>query len=103
MLVTTWKYIPFDAGKTVHLDRLCLENFFRECRANFGRRFSVFFCLFFVNNSIEVKKTQTFITFVTKDCSKKTEIAMIAMFLFFVHYFRQITNTKKIDLVHAIW
>ena len=36
MLVTSCKYLPFDAGKTAHLDRLCPENSLRESRANFG-------------------------------------------------------------------
>ena len=32
-------YIPFGAGKTSHLDRLCLENSLKESRANVGRLF----------------------------------------------------------------
>ena len=35
--VTMFKYIPFNAGKTAHLDRLCVENYLKESRANFGR------------------------------------------------------------------
>ena len=34
------------AGKTVHLERLCLENSLKKSRANFGRPTG---CLFFVN------------------------------------------------------
>ena len=29
-----FKYLPFSAGKTAHLDRLCLENSLKESRAN---------------------------------------------------------------------
>ena len=36
MLVTKCKHLPFDAGNTAHLDRLCLENSLRESRTNFG-------------------------------------------------------------------
>ena len=31
-----FKYLPFSAGKTAHLDRLCLENSLKESRANVG-------------------------------------------------------------------
>ena len=41
MLFTKCKYLPFDAVKTAHLDRLCLEIFLRESRTNFGCLFSV--------------------------------------------------------------
>ena len=37
--VTMFKYLPFSAGKTAHLDRLYLENFLKESRANVGRLF----------------------------------------------------------------
>ena len=37
--VTIFKYLPFSAGKTAHLDRLCLENSLKESRANVGRLF----------------------------------------------------------------
>ena len=37
-----FKYILFSAGKTAHLDRLCLENSLKDSRANVGR---LFFCL----------------------------------------------------------
>ena len=36
-----FKYLPFSAGKTAHLDRLCLENFLKESRANVGWLFVV--------------------------------------------------------------
>ena len=34
-----FKYLPFSAGKTAHLDRLCLENSLKDSRANVGRLF----------------------------------------------------------------
>ena len=34
-----FKYLPFNEGKTAHLDRLCPEISLKECRANFGRLF----------------------------------------------------------------
>ena len=37
--VTMFKYLPFSAGKTAHLDRLYLENSLKESRANVGRLF----------------------------------------------------------------
>ena len=37
--VTMFKYLPFSAGKTAHLDRLCLENSLKESRPNVGRLF----------------------------------------------------------------
>ena len=37
--VIMFKYLPFNAGKTAHLDRLWLENSLKESRANFGRLF----------------------------------------------------------------
>ena len=37
--VTMFKYLPFSAEKTAHLDRLCLENSLKESRANVGRLF----------------------------------------------------------------
>ena len=36
---TMFKYLPFSAGKTAYLDRLCLENSLKESRANVGRLF----------------------------------------------------------------
>ena len=33
------KYLPFNAEKTAHLERLCLENSVKESRANLGRLF----------------------------------------------------------------
>ena len=36
-----FKYLPFSAGKTAHLDRLCLENSLKDSRANVGRLFVV--------------------------------------------------------------
>ena len=41
MPVTVFKYLPFSAGKTAHLDRLCLENSLKDSRANVGRLFVV--------------------------------------------------------------
>ena len=40
--VAMFKYLPFSAGKTAHLDRLCLENSLKESRANVDR---LFICL----------------------------------------------------------
>ena len=37
--VTIFKYLPFSAGKTAHLDSLCLENSLKESRASVGRMF----------------------------------------------------------------
>ena len=37
--VTMFKYLPCSAGKTAHLDRLCLENSLKDGRANIGRLF----------------------------------------------------------------
>ena len=34
-----FKYLPFSAGNTAHLDRLCLENSLKDSRANVGRLF----------------------------------------------------------------
>ena len=34
-----FKYLPFSAEKTAHLDRLCPENSLKESRANDGRLF----------------------------------------------------------------
>ena len=36
-----FKYLPFSAGKTAHLDRLCLENSLKESRANVDGLFVV--------------------------------------------------------------
>ena len=51
-----FKYLPFSAGKTAHLDRLCLENSLKESRANVGR---LFVCLLQKKN-ITIKQTQMF-------------------------------------------
>ena len=45
------KYLPFNAGKSAHLDRLCLENSLKESRANVGR---LFVCLLWKN---KIKQT----------------------------------------------
>ena len=37
--VTMFEYLPFSAGKTAHLDRLCLENSLKESSANVRRQF----------------------------------------------------------------
>ena len=39
MPVTMFKYLPFSAGKTAHLDRLYLENSLKDRRANVGQLF----------------------------------------------------------------
>ena len=49
-----FKYLPFSAGKTAHLDRLCLENSLKESRANVGR---LFVCLL-QKKYITIKQTQ---------------------------------------------
>ena len=51
-----FKYLPFSAGKTAHLDRLCLENSLKDSRANVGR---LFVCLLLKKN-ITIKQTQMF-------------------------------------------
>ena len=51
------KYLPFSAGKTAHLDRLCLENSLKDSRANVGR---LFVCLFETKIYITIKQTQMF-------------------------------------------
>ena len=56
MQVTMFKYLPFGAGKTAHLDRLCLENSRRENRAKFGW---LFVCLL-LKKCITIKSTQMF-------------------------------------------
>ena len=49
-----FKYLPFSAGKTAHLDKLCLENSLKESRTNVG-------CLFVVKKKyITIKQTQIF-------------------------------------------
>ena len=48
-----FKYLPFNAEKTAHLDKLCLENSLKESRANFG-------WLFVVKKYIKIKQTQMF-------------------------------------------
>ena len=53
-----FQYLPFSAGKTAHLDRLCLENSLKESRANVGR---LFVCLLQKKNIyITIKQTQMF-------------------------------------------
>ena len=42
ILATKCKHLPFDARKTAHLDRLCLQNFLTESSAKFGRLFVVY-------------------------------------------------------------
>ena len=42
MPVTRFKYLQFSAGKTAHLDSLCLENSLKDSRANVG---GLFVCL----------------------------------------------------------
>ena len=80
-----FKYPLFSAGKTAHLDRLCLENSLKDSRANVGR---LFVCLLLKN--ITIKQTQMFCYSVCyKQCLKETEKAMITMFFFLVHCFRQ--------------
>ena len=54
MPVTMFKYLPFSAGKTAHLDRLCLENSLKDSRANVGRLFVV------KKKEITIKQTQMF-------------------------------------------
>ena len=51
-----FKYLPFSAGKTAHLDRLCLENSLKEGKANVGR---LFVCLL-QKKYITIKQTQMF-------------------------------------------
>ena len=60
-----FKYLPFSAGKTAHLDRLCLENSLKESRTNVGS--SV--CLFVVKkNILRLRKHKCFVTqFVTNN------------------------------------
>ena len=56
-----FKYLPFSAGKTAHLDRLCLENSLKESRANVGR-------LFVVKNILRLSKRKCFVAqFVTNN------------------------------------
>ena len=51
-----FKYLPYSAGKTAHLDRLCLENSLKDSRANVGR-------LFVVNkNILRLSKHKCFVT-----------------------------------------
>ena len=50
-----FKYLPFSAGKTAHLDRLCMENSLKESRANVGR---LFVCC--KKKNITIKQTQMF-------------------------------------------
>ena len=51
-----FKYLPFSAGKTAYLGRLCLENSLKESRANVGQLF-VCCCK---ENYIKIKHTQMF-------------------------------------------
>ena len=48
-----FKYLPFSAGKTAHLDRLCLENSLKDSRANVGR---LFVCLLYKKKKKKKKK-----------------------------------------------
>ena len=48
-----FKYLPYSAGKTAHLDRLCLENSLKDSRANVGR-------LCCKQKYITIKQTQMF-------------------------------------------
>ena len=90
MLVTKCKYLPFDAGKAAHLDRLCLENSSERVGP------ILVDCYRFVVDYFYREQVNTNVYyFVTNHCSKKSDIAMISMFLFFVDYFRQITYSKK--------
>ena len=59
-----FKYLPFSAGKTAHLDRLCLENSLKDSRANVGRLF-----VFVVKKKIlRLSKHKCFVTqFVTNN------------------------------------
>ena len=62
--VTMFKYLPFSAGKTTHLDRLCLENSLKEssqCRSTV--------CLFVIKKIIlRLSKHKCFVTqFVTNN------------------------------------
>ena len=84
-----FKYLPFSAGKTAHLDRLCLENSLKDSRANVGR---LFVCLLEKKKKKKktIMQTQMFCYSVCyKQFLKETEIAMITMFFFLVHCFRQ--------------
>ena len=65
MPVTTFKYLAFSAGKTAHLDRLCLENSLKESRGQC--RSTV--CLFVVKKVIlRLSKYKCFVTqFVTNN------------------------------------
>ena len=81
-----FKYLSFSAGKTAHLDRLCLENSLKDSRANVGR---LFVCLL-EKKKKTIMQTQMFCYSVCyKQCLKETEISMITMFFFLVHCFRQ--------------
>ena len=58
-----FKYLPFSAGKTAHLDRLCLENSLKDSRANVGR---LFVYLLQKKNILCLSKHKCFVTqFVT--------------------------------------
>ena len=57
MPVTMFKYLPFSAGKTANLDRLCLENSLKDSRANVGH---LFVCFCKKKNYITIKQTQMF-------------------------------------------
>ena len=51
-----FKYLPFSAGKTAHLDRLCLENSLKDSRASVSRLF-----VFVVKKkNITIKQAQMF-------------------------------------------
>ena len=60
-----FKYLPFNAGKTAHLDRLCVENSLKESRANFGQLFFLFVVKTFI---LRLSKHKCFVTqFVTNN------------------------------------
>ena len=51
-----FKYLPYSAGKTAHLDRLCLENSLKDSRANVGQLFDV------NKNILRLSKHKCFVT-----------------------------------------
>ena len=52
-----FKYLPSSAGKTAHLDRLCLENSLKDSRANVGLLFVVILVLLFHNMCVSRNST----------------------------------------------
>ena len=77
-----FKYLSFNAGKTSHLDRLCLENSLKASRANVGR-------LFVVKEIILRLSTNVLLLSLLQIMFKGNRNSMITMFFFLVHYFRQ--------------